>query len=112
MRFKGSSGKYGGWIYHSKLLSVSDVLLFSCLETLYIDAVQRLLWPSLTCKHTHAHNASTSLPAVRFINCMLVHSQSDLGLRREVKEGRSVSGRARERDILIGAPEPTNCRPT
>lgn len=64
--------------------------------------------------HAHIGNASTSMLAVRFINWMLVHSQSDLGLWREVKGGRSVSGGARERQhrILTGAPEPANCRPT
>lgn len=69
---------------------------FSFIDLLYIQ-IQRKCGPLA---HTRAHkrNTGTSLLAVRFINWMFVHSQSDLGLWREVKEVTGVCGGARERE--------------
>lgn len=98
------------------LLSVSDMVLFPP-QRLYIQIQYTGYSGHLSHTHAHKGNTSTSLLAVRFINWMFVHSQNDLGLWREVKGGRCVSGGARERVrerqyILIQAPEPNNCRPT
>ena len=75
MRFK--DGKYGGWIYHSEVLSPSDMVHFPAWR-LYTQIEYKGY--SGTLSLTHTDNTSTSLLAVRIINCMLVHSQSDLAL--------------------------------